>query len=329
MGRSRAQAKSPNNLSTSVTVIICKNCNCENDDEYKYCMGCGSVLARPQEDAFAASAPEMIACPRCGTPVPSNFKFCGACGGAISAAAPAAAPGSDFGGFGSEPVGPPQPSAGAAERLAGRLIVIRPDGTEGAEIALPNATHTVGRDSDRKALANDPFLSPEHATFEPTTDGFSVYDADSLNGVFVRITHEVELEHGDLIRMGQELLRFEVMAQVEPVLAQTEPGIQLAGSPGEPYWGRLCLIAGPDQMSQAFPIGADGVTIGREIGDIVFNDDGFVSGRHGRISLKNGKPILEDLGSSNGTFRRIRTRTQLANGDLLLMGQQLFRLVVV
>lgn len=311
-------------------MIICPSCNAENEDEYKFCLGCGSVLPKPEPAEAASQGPQMIPCPHCGTQVPDNFKFCGACGGAIAAKAKTPAE--------TEPAKPaPQANfsadaevaAAEAAELAGRLIVIRPDGTEGAEIALPAKAFTIGRESERKTLANDPFLSPQHATFEPVSGGFKVRDEDSLNGVFVRIEEKVELAHGDLIRMGQELLRFEVIAELDPVVEQAEPEVLLAGSPGEPYWARLCLIAGPDIVSRVFPIGPEGVSIGREIGNIIFNDDGFVSGRHARISLENGKAMLEDLGSSNGTFRRIRQEVQLRDGDLLLMGQQLFRLVVV
>jgi hypothetical protein len=36
--------------------------------------------------------------------------------------------------------------------------------------------------------------------------------------------------------------------------------------------------------------------------------------------------VLTDVGSSNGTFLRIRGERRIASGELLLMGQQLFRL---
>ncbi len=328
-------------------MIICKNCGRENEDEYKFCLGCGSALPKPSAEPAQPEAPKMIDCPHCGTTVPSNFKFCGACGGAISAQpapepaaaaqpapaqpAPAAAPAQP------EPAPAPAPTptpAGQAQSapskdVAGRLIVIRPDGTEGAEIALTSGEHTLGRSSDKKALSNDPFLSPTHATFSFTGDGFRVRDEGSLNGVFVRIRDKVELAHGDFVRMGQELLRFELMSEVEPVHAKTEENIEVSGSPADKFWGRLCLIAGPDIVSRAFPLKDEAVTIGRETGDILFRDDGFVSGRHAKVGRENGKPVLEDLGSSNGTYRRIRQETHVDDGDLILMGQQLFRLVVV
>jgi hypothetical protein len=38
--------------------------------------------------------------------------------------------------------------------------------------------------------------------------------------------------------------------------------------------------------------------------------------------------MLTDLGSSNGSFLRLREETDIKSGDVLLMGQQLFRVAV-
>ncbi len=40
----------------------------------------------------------------------------------------------------------------------------------------------------------------------------------------------------------------------------------------------------------------------------------------------NGQLYLTDLRSSNGTFVRINGETDVIDGDILLMGQQLFRI---
>ena len=65
---------------------------------------------------------------------------------------------------------------------------------------------------------------------------------------------------------------------------------------------------------------------GRERGDILFSEDGYVSGLHCRIAKgPDGKIYLTDVGSSNGTFARLYAERALTSGDILLMGQQLFR----
>jgi pSer/pThr/pTyr-binding forkhead associated (FHA) protein len=66
--------------------------------------------------------------------------------------------------------------------------------------------------------------------------------------------------------------------------------------------------------------------MGRERGDILFPEDGYVSGTHARISLGQERVTLADLGSSNGTFLRIRGERKLPAAAFILMGQQLFRI---
>jgi hypothetical protein len=66
--------------------------------------------------------------------------------------------------------------------------------------------------------------------------------------------------------------------------------------------------------------------LGRERGDILFPEDGYVSGTHARISLREEHVYLTDLGSSNGTFLRLRHERTVPAGAFMLMGQQLFRL---
>jgi pSer/pThr/pTyr-binding forkhead associated (FHA) protein len=90
----------------------------------------------------------------------------------------------------------------------------------------------------------------------------------------------------------------------------------------------LTLIAGPEVYTEAYALGGSEVTIGRETGDIVFRDDGFVSGTHARVAQRDGGAVLEDLNSSNGTFIRTRDDYRLEDDERVLMGQQLFRLEV-
>ncbi|HEY1587373.1 MAG TPA: FHA domain-containing protein, partial [Polyangia bacterium] len=55
-------------------------------------------------------------------------------------------------------------------------------------------------------------------------------------------------------------------------------------------------------------------------------EDGYVSGQHARVSLRDERVYLEDLNSSNGTFVRVRGERAVGPGAAILMGQQLFRI---
>jgi hypothetical protein len=93
-------------------------------------------------------------------------------------------------------------------------------------------------------------------------------------------------------------------------------------------------VIGRDVTGNAFPIPETGVHLGRERGDVLFPEDGYVSGLHCRLSWEanssgqGGRLMLTDLGSSNGSFFRLREETDVKSGDILLMGQQLFRVAV-
>jgi pSer/pThr/pTyr-binding forkhead associated (FHA) protein len=125
-----------------------------------------------------------------------------------------------------------------------------------------------------------------------------------------------------VFRIGQEIIRFEELR----ASGRGPDGVERFGSPAKGYIGRLALVIGRDTTGNAFPVPERGVHCGRERGDILFSEDGYVSGLHCRIARANdGRVYLTDVGSSNGTFIRLRAEHPLTGGDILLMGQQLFR----
>jgi pSer/pThr/pTyr-binding forkhead associated (FHA) protein len=103
-------------------------------------------------------------------------------------------------------------------------------------------------------------------------------------------------------------------------------GTEVMGSPNPGYWGKITVIIGREVDGSAFPLLGENVTIGRERGEINFPDDGYVSGLHARISMRDGRVYLADLGSSNGTFLKVNGERGLRNESFVLLGQQLFRL---
>jgi pSer/pThr/pTyr-binding forkhead associated (FHA) protein len=202
----------------------------------------------------------------------------------------------------------------------GHLTLIRPDGTEGGVYPLQAGENLIGR-GQGSLFDADPYLSPRHAEFQLIEGGLEIRDHRSLNGIFVRITEEEPLESGDSFRIGQELLRFDAINPLTPL----EDGTEIIGTPNPGYWGRLSVVVGRDLDGPAFPLFDDTARLGRERGDILFPEDGYVSGAHCELFMREGRVFLRDLGSSNGTFLRVRERRMVPSGSLMLMGQQLFR----
>lgn len=307
--------------------LKCENCGRENEDGFKFCLGCGSKLVEPEPPKKEAK-PDVVDCPNCGAEVPGGFKFCGACGTSLADVSPKAAPDPEPADPVPEPEPEPEPQS-PDEQPLGELTVIRPDGTEGARIPLTPKGTILGRDSEFEVLANDPFLSPQHAEIRYDAGSLKLRSLDEVNGVFWRLRDDVELKDDALIRIGQEVMRFNYFSSVEPVQDfNGHADVAAKGSPDPGIWGRLALIGGPGIETRAFVISSDEITIGREIGMILFEDDGFVSGKHARVYRDKGKAYLRDLGSSNGSYVRLREERQLSDGDLVLMGQQLLRVTL-
>lgn len=222
---------------------------------------------------------------------------------------------------------PPPNAALAATAMApvaaprGSLVLIRPDGSEGDSVPLADNS-LVGRQAGG-VFAADLYLSPRHATFYFEGTQLFVRDEDSLNGVYVRIDRDVpiELRDGAVFRIGQELVRFNAIAATPA----GPDGVEAMGSPNPGYVGRLSLVIGRSTTGNSFPIPPHGLHLGRERGDLIFPEDGYVSGLHARIHGEHGRVFLTDVGSSNGTFVRVIGRQSIRSGDLILMGQQLFR----
>ncbi len=258
-----------------------------------------------------AAATAMRRCPSCGSDVPPSFRFCGTCGFRMDEA--------------SAPLQMPMPPAAGIgqpmQRARLSMTLIRPDGTEGGTHDLRPGENKLGR-SFGTVFENDGYLSPIHAQLDVRGPSAMVRDLDSLNGVFVKMTQEEELTSGQIIRIGQELLRFELIGAPEP----TPDGTELMGSPNPGYWGKLTVIIGRDVTGAAFPLLGESCTLGRERGDINFPDDGYVSGLHARVTLRDGRVFLADLGSSNGTFIKVNGERAVGHESFVLLGQQLFRL---
>ncbi len=78
-----------------------------------------------------------------------------------------------------------------------------------------------------------------------------------------------------------------------------------------------------DQGSQAgrtFPLDRDVITLGREPSSTIPIGEIQVSRQHARITRRGGQWVIEDLGSTNGTFvngMRLSGPHPLANGDVI------------
>ena len=75
-----------------------------------------------------------------------------------------------------------------------------------------------------------------------------------------------------------------------------------------------------------FPLEGDQLVIGRDSSNGVAINDAEISRKHSRLSFQGGKYVLEDLGSTNGTFvngQRLAGPVVLKPGDVVSLGEQI------
>ncbi len=347
------------------STVQCQRCGRENPVGLRFCQDCGQRLgprsgpAAPPEPPKPApvpvprpvvepppervAAPATSRCSQCGAESPGTARFCVACGRPLAAAPPLTVEGPQTAGL---PPPPPAPAvgagtAGAAARPGGgaaalargtpvaRLVVIAQDGTPGRDYPLTSDPTDIGREEGAIVLPGDPYVSPRHARISLREGRVFLRDLGSVNGVYVRIRAAERLEHADLVLMGLEVLRFEVVTDAEKGLGPAiENGTRVFGSPALPRYARLSQRTVEGVTRDVFYLCRDESVVGRESGDIVFTHDPFMSRRHAVFARDpaNNTFWLHDLGSSNGTYLAVRGERELVQGDHLRVGQHLFRL---
>jgi len=281
----------------------------------------------------------MTKCGRCGNTNGPDVIFCQFCGTRLGAEAlseapparPAAVPASSNRSTDrmveTSPVGQPMAAAiRVGQQQAGfKLVVVHRDGTDGIAYNLLGDQIDIGR-TEGDLLFEDPHLAPRHARIVASLTGRVLTPLETRNGVYVRLRGPVDLQDGDYLLMGKQVLRFETVTEPERnVRPAVEHGVVVFGTPVRPPWARLRQITPAAVGRDVFHLTRPDMVLGREIGDIIFSEDEFMSRRHAQVSYRNGRGHLEDLGSSNGTFLRLRGPHGLASGDLIRLGDELLR----
>ena len=333
--------------------LDCAHCGTTNPPDSRFCAECGQRL----EDGTMVGAPMVdlgetkaepdpqIACARCRGSNPPGTTFCQYCGSrleptASSAASPSAAseparthPESR------EPITQPRPGTLKPQGFEqaphpnpalsrARLVVIAQDGSTGRSYPLDSEQLDIGRLEGSIQLPNDPFVSPRHARIRLEQGRWYLRDLDSDNGVFTRIRDQRDLRDGDLVLLGLEVLRFEVVGETDKGYGPAySRGTRVFGSPIAPRFGRLLQRTGEGVTRDIYHLTREETVVGREVGDIVFTSDPFMSRRHAAIRYDetSNRFVLQDLNSSNGTYVALRKETRLEQGDHIRVGQHLFR----
>jgi pSer/pThr/pTyr-binding forkhead associated (FHA) protein len=110
-------------------------------------------------------------------------------------------------------------------------------------------------------------------------------------------------------------------------------GAPVAGAAKTMYFGanqvpgraKLIVIKGEGVDGVTYQLNGTDHVAGRSEGAILFPEDPLLSPRHANFLYRDGRLDVQDEGSVNGVFVRIRTATPLASGGLFLIGEQLLQ----
>lgn len=263
------------------------------------------AAAYPEEDLMDQA--KNYICESCQTPVPSGHKFCGRCGGPVPDHIMNLSTN-----FFSDMQDPEK----------ARVVLIRGQDMEGLSYHLKAEQHMVGR-GGALDFGDDPFVSPKHANFFYRSGQLVVRDEGSLNGVYFRVRGSLEISPGDTFLAGEQLFRFDPTPKASDGV--DTDGTYFYSSPKYPSAFRLNQILEGGAVGMTVCARGNTLQIGREDGDLNFPGDVYMSAKHCTVEEKDGKFVLTDYNSRNGTYIRIKTEKPLSHGDYVFIGKKLLR----
>ncbi len=184
-----------------------------------------------------------------------------------------------------------------------RLVMLGARGESVWERTLPfGDVLDIGREA-QKPWGDDSHMESAHVRLHATAQGVRVEPVGRAS-VYRHVDERLAVRDGDEYRVGESLLHY---------------------SAGHGGWGTVTWYPLCGDVGKTIPIGGTGVVVGRENADIEIPEDTFVSGAHCQFSCRDDGLFVEDLGSANGTYTRVRSGEAVPFGGLVLVGQTQFK----
>jgi hypothetical protein len=149
----------------------------------------------------------------------------------------------------------------------------------------------------------------------------------SAESIFIRVAGGYTLQNEDVVLMGHQVLKFREISGAMSAAAERGVTLDEVADVLHEAVAELVPVNPKGAAPVRCPLSLSEVYLGRTKGAYTFPDDKLMSRSHARILQRAEDFILEDLGSRNGTFVKVRRTAPLAVNGMVLLGNQLLRAV--
>ena len=180
----------------------------------------------------------------------------------------------------------------------------------------------ISQDDDEPVDSDNADTESESADSDNSDDFDDSNDSDTADGD--EVSEDINADNGDAEIGNEDILGDES----EPDNAETEGTEQDSEEPGEPDEKVRLTLGGMNSDDVRIVEFSDKATLGRRSTNSVVISDNAVSGEHCRLTYSDGKVIVEDMGSTNGTILNGEkiTVSEIKNGDVLILGKTKYKI---
>lgn len=226
------------------------------------------------------------------------------------------------------PPPPARPAAPPAAPAAGPKfgVAVLAGQSRGQRYKLPATGCVVGRTRGALLLAEDPFVSPLHATFLVKDGVLYVRDESSTSGVFVTLAGAESVAVQGMFAVGQRAFRYLGLLEAPPPPAG-RPLVYGAPVPsGQALYAVEELLVG-GRPGRAVTTPGPLFTVGQTNCDLSYPGDESLAGRHCELTPHPSGATLRDLSGGLGTYVRIPPLSEraLRPGDRVRLGQHVLQ----
>jgi adenylate cyclase len=209
-----------------------------------------------------------------------------------------------------------------------KLQHVSRSGTVDAQYPLTPEGLTIGRNGADINFPDDSGMEAVHAQVLMKEGQLYVRDCNGRGNLYVRLAGSCALENDDVIIIGSQLLQFQKDVDILSAaasLGRTLPDVtNLLHEPAAKF---VRLDRNVPTSPDVYPLSVEEVRFGRVSGQFTFRDDPLMSRVHARVFRRGEDFFVEDMGSRNGTFLRVRGMTAVPIGTGILISRQTFRIV--